>query len=282
MSELELQVLPAWLDADAAALSGAVPPAATLAEALPGFAKARSLLPVQRLQRLQESTLAECGGAGEPIFLAWRQFLRGHGPSRVVIDATGFDVRARGSAAVLDGTPWRLAEGVLIALGLRESEHVELRLPAELNGHEAALLNAIDAICSLAQITVPRRRLEVQRDCRPSCWAEGQASDGSRLVHTPETWCRIALLFADASRPRCVAPDAQAWHEAARPGRARAFGEPPAPDRHLGGRRRGARRRPRPRVRRWPGRLPAAVARQTCPVIRCRSRPRVSSRRRPA
>ena len=48
---------------------------------------------LQRLQRVQESGLAECGGAGEPIYLAWRQFLRGHGPSVLVIDATGFDVQ---------------------------------------------------------------------------------------------------------------------------------------------------------------------------------------------
>jgi NADH-quinone oxidoreductase subunit F len=38
----------------------------------------------------------------------------------------------------------------------------------------------------------------VQRDRRPSCWGE-DATDGSRLIHTPETWCRIALLFADTT-----------------------------------------------------------------------------------
>ena len=79
------------------------------------------MTPLQRLQRVQQSGLAECGGAGEPIHLAWRQFLRGRGPSVLVIDATGFDARARGSAAVLDGAPWLLAEGVLIAAGLRDS-----------------------------------------------------------------------------------------------------------------------------------------------------------------
>ena len=192
-------MLPAWLDANAAALAGAVPPAATLAGAMPGLARAQSMTPLQRLQRVQQAGLAECGGAGEPIYLAWRQFLRGHGASVLVIDATGLDVRSRGAAAVLDGAPWLLAEGVLIALGLRESGNVELRLPAELNGHEAAFLNAVDAIRSLAKITVPRRRVEVRRGCRPGCWGEGQVSAGSRLAHTPETWCRIALLFAGAS-----------------------------------------------------------------------------------
>ena len=151
----ELQMLPAWLDAGAAALAGAAPPAPTLDAALPGLARAQSLTPLQRLQRVQESGLAECGGAGEPIHLAWRQFLRGHGPSVLVIDATGFDARARGSAAVLDGAPWLLAEGVLIAAGLRDSRKVELRLPAELTGREAALLNAADAIRSLAQVAAP-------------------------------------------------------------------------------------------------------------------------------
>ena len=119
------QMLPAWLDAGAAALAGSVPPAPTLAGALPGLTNARALAPLQRLQRLQESGLTECGGAGEPIHLAWRQFLRGHGPSVLVIDATDFDARARGSAAVLQGAPWLLAEGVLIAAGLRDSRKVE-------------------------------------------------------------------------------------------------------------------------------------------------------------
>ncbi|MBE0627360.1 MAG: FAD-dependent oxidoreductase [Burkholderiales bacterium] len=193
------QTLPNWLDADAAALSGAVAPAATLAEALPGLALAQSLKPLQRLRRLQESGLAECGGAGEPIHLAWRRFLRGHGPSVLVIDATTFDARSLGAAAVLSHAPWLLAEGVLIAAGLRDSLTIELRLPPELIGHEAAFLNAADAIRSLANIKVAQRRLVVERDCKPSCWAEGPAGDASRLVHTPETWCRIALLFAGAA-----------------------------------------------------------------------------------
>ena len=114
----DIQMLPTWLDAGAATLAGAVPPAQTLAEALPGLNQAQSLTPLQRLQRVQESGLAECAATGEPIYIAWRQFLRGHGPSVLVIDATGFDVRARGTSAVLDSAPWLLAEGVLIAAGL--------------------------------------------------------------------------------------------------------------------------------------------------------------------
>ena len=195
----ELRPLPAWLDAGAAALAGAVPPAPTLAGALPGLDRAQSLTPLQRLQHVQESALTECGGAGEPVHLAWRQFLRGRGPSVLVIDATQLDVRARGTAAVLDGAPWLVAEGVLIAAGLRDSLEAELRLPAELTGHEAAFLNAADAIRSLAQVAIPRRKVEVVRNSRPGCWGERQTTDASRLVHTPETWCRIALSFAGAS-----------------------------------------------------------------------------------
>ena len=195
----DLRVLPTWLDADAAALAGAVPPAQTLADALPGYTQAQSLTPMQRLQRMQGSGLAECGGAGEPIHYAWRQFLRGRGPSTLVIDATGLDVRASGTAAILDGVPWLLAEGLLIAIGLRDSGKIELRLPAELTGHEGPFLNAVDAIRSLAQISVPGRQVEVLHNSQPSCWGEGQATDGSRLIHTPETWCRIARLFAGAS-----------------------------------------------------------------------------------
>ena len=93
----------------------------------------------------------------------------------LVIDATGLDVRARGTAAVLDGAPRLLVEGVLIAAGLRDSREVQLRLPAELTGHEAALLNAVDAIRSLAHVTTPRMQLEVQRDSHPGPWAEAAA-----------------------------------------------------------------------------------------------------------
>ena len=41
----EPKILPAWLDADAAALAGAEPPAQTLAGALPGLARAQSWRP---------------------------------------------------------------------------------------------------------------------------------------------------------------------------------------------------------------------------------------------
>ena len=192
-------MLPTWLDANAAALAGTAPPALTLDGALPGYTRAQSLTPMQRLQRVQASGLAECGGAGEPIYLAWRSFLRGLGSATLVIDATSYDERALAAGAVLDRASWLLAEGVIIALGLRDSQRIELRLPAELTGHEAAFLNTVDAIRALAQIAAPDRELEVVRNSQPSCWAAGQASEGSHLIHTPETWCRIALLFAGAS-----------------------------------------------------------------------------------
>jgi len=195
----ELANLPAWLNAGPEALSGYAPPAPTLEGALPGLARAQSLAPVQRLQLVRESGLAESSGAGESVALTWRQFLRGHGPSTLVIDATGLDVRARGSAAVLDGAPWLLAEGLAIAAGLRDSRTVELRLPPELSGHEAPFLNAVDSIRTLAQISTPRMQVEVRRDSRPGFWGEEQPADGSQLIHTPETWCRIALLFAGES-----------------------------------------------------------------------------------
>jgi hypothetical protein len=71
----DLQMLPAWLDAGAAALSGAMPEVQTLDNALPGFAKAQVLNSIQRLQCIQESGLTECGGSGEPVYLSWRRFL---------------------------------------------------------------------------------------------------------------------------------------------------------------------------------------------------------------
>ena len=192
-------MLPNWLDADAAALSGAVAPASTIAAALPGLARAQSMTPMQRLQLVQQSGLAEWGSAGEPLHLAWRRFIRGQGPATLVIDATSFDARALGPAAVLERAPWLLAEGMLIAASLRDCHTIELRLPTELTGKEAPFLNATDTMRALANIAAAKRRFDIQRNCQPSCRAEPASDDASRLVHTPETWCRIALLFAAES-----------------------------------------------------------------------------------
>jgi len=208
LREQRPHLLPDWLDADAAALSGAIAPAATLAAALPGLTRAQAMTPLQRLQHVQAAGLAEWGAAGEPIHLAWRRFLRGHGPSTLVIDATSFDTRALGSAAVLDRAPWLLAEGVLIAAGLRGSATIELHLPAEGTGNEAPFLNAADAIRRLANVQVNQRRIDIRRDCKPGCWAEAPNDDRSRLVHTPETWCRIALLFAAELTSKAAGLDA--------------------------------------------------------------------------
>jgi NADPH-dependent glutamate synthase beta subunit-like oxidoreductase/formate hydrogenlyase subunit 6/NADH:ubiquinone oxidoreductase subunit I len=178
-------MLPAWLDAGAA-----VPPEPTF----PGFDCARGMNPLLRLALLQASGLVECGFGGEPLYHAWRRFLRGHGASVLVVDAAGLDARARGNAAVLDGAPWLLAEGLLIAAGLRDTTRVELRLPPELTGREVGLLNVLDTIRIRGLAAGRRLQVEVRRDSRPSPWAD--AGDGARLTHAPETWCRVALLFA--------------------------------------------------------------------------------------
>jgi len=119
------------------------------------------------------------GRCGRTIHGAWRRFLRGHGPSTLVIDATSFDTRALGSAAVLERAPWLLAEGVLIAVGLRGSATIEVRLPAELTGNEAPFLNAADASARWPM----SRWLSGGRhpaDCKPPCWAEASDDDRSR------------------------------------------------------------------------------------------------------
>ena len=170
-----------------------------MANALPGLERAQALTPIQRLQFVLESGLTECGSSGEPVHVAWKQFLRGHGPSVLVIDATSFDERARGSATILETASMLMSEGVIIASGLRDSLKVELRLPTELTGNEAIFLNTVDDIRTLANISIPRRQIEVILDSKPSCWNDRQTTDGSILIHTPETWCRIALLFAGES-----------------------------------------------------------------------------------
>ena len=182
--------LPSWLN------MGDATPAQTLGDALPGFDWAQTLSPLQRVQHLQTAALAESHGSGQPIDYIWRTFLRGNGPSTVVIDATVLDPESLGAPAVLDGAPWLVAEGVMIALGLRNSGTIELRLPEDQAGHEAAFLNSVDSIRSLARISAPGRSLEIKRVSRPTCWGDRLPDPETRLVHDPETWCRIALSFA--------------------------------------------------------------------------------------
>ena len=89
-----VQTLPGWLDQDAAALAGPVPPGRTLAGALPGLAQARELTPLQRLQRAQDSGLAESSGSGEPTLCGLAPVSARRLPTVLVIDATGLDARA--------------------------------------------------------------------------------------------------------------------------------------------------------------------------------------------
>ena len=194
-----VQQLPEWLDVGATILAGDLQARRSIADVLPGLEKAQGLTAIQRLRIVQESGLSECGTSGEPVFSSWRQFLRGRGSSVLVIDATDLDLRAQGSATILDTASMLMAEGLLIAAGLRDSLEVELHLPAELTGHEAAFLNTVDEIRLLAEITIPRRQIKVIYDCKSNYWSDNQSADKSRLTHTPETWCRIALLFAGKS-----------------------------------------------------------------------------------
>ena len=197
------RVLPPWLDAGGAVLDSAAAPAATLADSLPGLssspgdgaAAAAATGQAVRARRVRP------GGRTRLSCLASVPAR----PRTVGARDRCHRVRHAGSGKRHRARPARrgcLAEGVLIAAGLRDSRTVELRLPAELAGHEAAFLNAVDALRSLAHVDgAPRIHLEVHRDSQASCWGEGRPDDEPRLVHTPETWCRLALLFADAARP---------------------------------------------------------------------------------
>lgn len=177
--------LPDWLGAGVAAVP-----------TLPGLARAQGMNPLQRLALLRELGLVECGQAGEALSPVWRRFLRGYGPSELVVDAAGPDPRGLGAAAILERAPALVAEGLLIAAGLRDSWSVVLRLPDELGGLEAGLLNALDGIRSRGLAQGRRLPVKVSRGSTPGVWGEDHATDGSRLSHAPETWCRVALAFA--------------------------------------------------------------------------------------
>ena len=263
----DLQTLPTWLDAGAAALAGATPPAQTLVAALPGLTQAQSLTPAQRVQRVQASGLAECGRAGEPLYLAWREFLRGHGPSAkgsstLVIDATDFDMRALGSAAVLESASWLLAEGLLIAASLRDSRKVELRLPAGLTGHEAAFLNTAEAI-QASQASV-RAAHPTGGAAQQSPKLLGRGTGQRQVTADPHAGDvvpdrpAVRSAFRHSAEPRCVVADAAGRHDGARPGRVGPFRESAAAGRGLG-RGRGAGQGCDARLRRWVRRLPATV-----------------------
>ncbi len=135
----------------------------------------------------------------------------------------------------LDDAPWLLAEGVLIAAGLRDSNTIELCLPADLQGHEAALLNAVDAIRSLARIATPGRQVEVHRNCTPGCWGEGDVPRPLTAGPHPRDVVPDRSTVRRRPQPRRVVADAAAWHEAAWPGRVDLVRPAAAPDRGLGG-----------------------------------------------
>jgi NADPH-dependent glutamate synthase beta subunit-like oxidoreductase/NADH:ubiquinone oxidoreductase subunit F (NADH-binding)/formate hydrogenlyase subunit 6/NADH:ubiquinone oxidoreductase subunit I len=179
--------LPAWLEAGGA-LQGANP--------LPGLMRARALNPLQRLSVLRDKTPSECGFAGEPLYPAWRRFLRGSGPSFLVVDAATPDPHALSAAAILERAPMLLAEGLLIAAGLRGSEKLRLRLPESFSGREAGLFNALDEIRARGLCGGRRLKVEVERGALPTIYGEGHETDGQALCHTAETWCRVALAFA--------------------------------------------------------------------------------------
>jgi NADPH-dependent glutamate synthase beta subunit-like oxidoreductase/NADH:ubiquinone oxidoreductase subunit F (NADH-binding)/formate hydrogenlyase subunit 6/NADH:ubiquinone oxidoreductase subunit I len=182
--------LPAWLEAGGA-LQGTDP--------MPGLMRARALNPLQRLALLRDKALSECGFAGEPLYPAWRRFLRGSGPSLLVVDAATPDPHALSAATILDRSPMLLAEGLLIAAGLRSSEKLRLRLPEAFSGREAGLFNALDEIRARGLCGGRRLKVEVERAALPTIYGEGHETDGQQLCHTAETWCRVALAFGAGS-----------------------------------------------------------------------------------
>lgn len=190
--------LPAWLE-------GELP---LSLRGVPGLARAQGMDALQRLAWVRECALLECGEGAEPLYPVWRRFLRGHGPSVLVVDAAQREPQSMAAAQVLRRVPLLLAEGLLIAAGLRGSEKVLLRLPESLTGCEAGLFNALDELRGRGLSGGRRLKLEVERAALPTIYGEGAADalkEGSRLCHTVETWCRLALAFAS---PAASQPDA--------------------------------------------------------------------------
>ncbi len=192
--------LPTWL---AAASTAAVAPLTTLAATLPGFTAAQQLSPLQRVQRLQDAGLLDCGGSGNPLAPHWQQIVRSQAAAvQLVIDATDLDPNAGATATLLAQAPWLLLDGLLIAAGLRGSQQVVLWLPPELSGQEIVLLNALDALVRRFGAELPPFQITVQRQPLPNC-ASAEASTATQLVQRVETWCQIALLFATGAVSSC-------------------------------------------------------------------------------
>ncbi|MBK1641194.1 hypothetical protein CKO12_04755 [Chromatium okenii] len=191
--------LPTWL---AAASTAAVAPLTTLAAVLPGFTAAQQLSPLQRVQRVQDAGLLDCGGSGNPLAPHWQQVGRSRAAVQLVIDATDLDPNAGATATLLAQASLLLLDGVLIAAGLRGSEQVVLWLPPALRGQEIVLLNALDALVRRFGAELPPLQITVQRQPLPNC-ASAEASTATQLVQRVETWCQIALLFATGAVSSC-------------------------------------------------------------------------------
>ena len=219
--------------------------------------------------------------AGEPIHLAWRRFLRGHGPSVLVIDATGLDARAAGTAAVLDGAPWLLAEGVLIAAGLRDSRQGRTAPAGRADRPRGGAAECRRRHPLAGQRPVPHSadRGAAQQPAE----LLGRGTGGDALAAGPHAGDLVPDRPAVRRRvgPRCVAADAAARPAAARPGRARARRQPARARSTTG----AAASRCRARTRCWSSTTGWAAScrcrRPTCRATRCASRRPASSRRRP-
>ena len=285
----ELRMLPAWLDAGANALSGSAPPAPTLEGALPGLARAQSLTPLQRLQRLQQSgprRMRRCGRADPPRLAPVPARPRAFGPGdrrdliRRALPRSGCRTRRQPVAPRRGrsdrGRPARQPRGGAAPAGgadrprggpperrrlhpfARPDRHSPpagegaARLPAELLGGGA-----------------PRRCIA----------ARPHAGD---LVPDRDALRGSTRSRRASTRPRRVAADAPARDEPARPRRAEARRKPAAPDRRVGrwrGEVRGPGRPSSSSTTAWAG--SCRSRRRTCRASPCLSRPRGSFRRRP-
>ena len=278
----ELRMLPAWLDAGAAALAGAVPPAPTLAGALPGLARAQSLTPLQRLQRVQAvgpRRMRRCRRADPsrlaPVPARPRAFGAGDRRDRPRRAGTRHGRRSRrrslaaGRGRADRGRPARQPQGRAAPAG--RADRPRGGLPERGRRHPLARPDRHSPPAGRGAAQQPAELL-------------GGGTGRRRVAAGPHAGDLVPDRPAVRRRvgPRCVAADAPARHEAARPGRARAR---PATC--------GARSTTGAAASRWKARTPCSSSttawaascrspRRTCRASRCRSRPRASSRRRPA
>ena len=163
-----------------------------------GLAHAAGLSEMEVMAELRSSGLRDRTPLAEPLYLKWQNFQRRHQEGVLVVDAVSLDPASQSGSFLLTRNPFGLVEGLMIAAHVHQVDQVLVRIPAHLQGLEAALLNALERAQSHNLTGGQTLNLQFQRQPNPSARMSGPVPVGDRpfLLHRLETWYHLGLVLS--------------------------------------------------------------------------------------